>query len=166
MPNPSPAPLAAFLRELAGNSKWLTWDAEFTSDELAAKILAHLGAAPRAPSAAAIEGLAAEWYEESYGQGWHDATKDEQRDFRARAKTQLDAAYAIDRPARPAAPSPAELTPIQELAQAAQDYLMAQMHADVSEEKIRALHARLGSLIGPHLVAYSARASGAGGTTP
>src|SRR5690348_17673657 len=107
MPNPSPAPLAAFLRELAGNSKWLTWDAEFTSDELAAKILAHLGAAPRAPSAAAIEGLAAEWYEESYGQGWHDATKDEQRDFRARAKTQLDAAYAIDRPALPAAPSPA-----------------------------------------------------------
>jgi hypothetical protein len=44
-----------------------------------------------------------------------------------------------------------------ELAQAAQDYLMSQMHVGVSEETQRQLYARLSSLIGQHLIAKAAQ---------
>src|SRR6266550_1550630 len=51
----------------------------------------------------------------------------------------------------------AGLTPIQELAQAAQNYLNAEAHVGVTDEMLRELNHRLGSLAGPHLVAYEAR---------
>lgn len=56
-----------------------------------------------------------------------------------------------------AIPAPSGLTPIQELAQAAQDYLHSQEMVGHTEESRRRLHYHLGCLIGPHLVAYSAR---------
>src|SRR5690349_859405 len=122
MPNPSPAPLAdltALLqeaREIAehirsgpmGRAPTMERAAQLLN-MLALAIEARVLAAPRAPSAAAIEGLAAEWYEESYGQGWNDATHAEQKEFRVRAQTQLVAAYAVDGlRAPPSGPSQSE----------------------------------------------------------
>lgn len=46
---------------------------------------------------------------------------------------------------------------LQELAEAAQNYLSAEMHVGVTEDQLRALNHRLGSLAGPHLVAQQAR---------
>lgn len=44
---------------------------------------------------------------------------------------------------------------LRELAETAQSYLIAQAHVGVTEDELRALHYRLGCLIGPHLVAVS-----------
>lgn len=52
------------------------------------------------------------------------------------------------------------LTTIQELAQAAQAYLDAEIHVGVPEETLRRLNHRLGSLAGPHLIAYQAVSTG------
>lgn len=155
-----PAHTFATLSQAAQAAESHEWERAQQFPERLREILAVLRGVPAPQGDAAREQLAALLLEEVMsGEIWREITPASRTRMAYKLADALMVRGVSVGGASSSGSAPSQGTPIQELAQAAEDYLLAEMHVGVPEDTLRRLNHRLGALAGPHLVAYQASGS-------